>query len=402
MEQNLPTRKAGIPQGIVIILINMLPMMAIVALMPVVPAIRDNFKDMPNILTWAPLVLSAPGLCIALLSPYAGFLTDKLGRRKLLLIFVTLYGFGGVLPFFMESFPALMSGRLILGIGEAFLLTIANTLLGDYFSHKERTNWLMVQGFIASACGSVLLSTSGYLANVGWQYPFLVYGLAFIITIAAYFFIFEPEKSAISHEPSAMSNVQTASSSKLPLNLIIQICGTTLIASIIYFVYTLQFSLALDGLGLKRQQIGNYSALASLAVPLGALLFKLISNKPMRAQLLIVAACVGIGLTGIGVSKSLEMVVASAWIQQLGCGMVMPVLIAWGLNSLPSEFRGRGMGLWSSAFFLGQFVSPFFFTAMRSVTGSSLNAFVAFGILCLVLGGLNFIFGKKELEILRG
>ena len=390
------SRKAGIPQGIVIILINMLPMMAIVALMPVVPAIRDNFKDMPNILTWAPLVLSAPGLCIALLSPYAGVLTDKLGRRKLLLIFVTLYGIGGVLPFFMESFPALMGGRLILGIGEAFLLTIANTLLGDYFSHEVRTNWLMIQGFISSLCGTLLLWASGYLANIGWQYPFLVYGLAFLISIAAYFFIFEPEIKAEKPKEAVVSN------GKLPFNLIIQLCATTLIASIIYFVYTLQFSLALDGLGLKREQIGKYSAMASLAVPIGALLFKLISNKPMRVQLLIVAICIGVGLTGIGMSKSLEMVVASAWIQQLGCGMVMPVLIAWGLNSLPSEFRGRGMGLWSSAFFLGQFVSPLFFTAMRSATGSSVNAFVAFGILCLVLGGVNFIFGKKEAEILRG
>jgi MFS family permease len=389
MTETIQPRKAGTIQAIVIIFINMLPMMAIVALMPVVPAIKDNFKDMPNIMTWAPLVLSAPGLCIALLSPYAGFLTDKFGRRKLLLIFTFLYGIGGILPFFLESFPALMGGRLILGVGEAFLMTIANTLLGDYFSHKARTNWLMIQSFFGAAFGSALIFTSGYLAKESWQYPFLVYGLAFAICVAAYFFIFEPERTQIQKESASNGE-------KIPMNLIAQLCITTLIASVIYFVYTLQFSLALDEMGIKdRAVLGKYSAIASLAVPLGALLFKLISNKPIRLQLLIVSSLIGIGLIGIGYANSIETVVAAAWIQQLGCGMTMPVLIAWGLNSLPSKFRGRGMGFWSSAFFLGQFISPLVVTSMRSITGNLLSAFVAFGILCLVLGVVNYILAPQ-------
>jgi MFS family permease len=390
MSEIIKSPKAGTAQAIVIIFINMLPMMAIVALMPVVPAIKENFKDMPNIMTWAPLVLSAPGLCIALLSPYAGFLTDKFGRRKLLLIFTFLYGIGGALPFFLNSFPALLSGRLVLGIGEAFILTIANTLLGDYFSHNDRTKWLMIQGFFGSVFGSFLLWTSGYLATEGWQYPFLVYGLAFVITIAAYFLIFEPDRTE-------SKNIQSNILEKVPLSLVTQLCITTLIASIIYFVYTLQFSLALDELGIKdRKVLGKYSAIASLAVPIGSLLFKLISNKPIRLQLLIVSSCIGLGLIGIGVSNSIEKVVASAWIQQLGCGMTMPVLIAWGLNSLPERFRGRGMGLWSSAFFLGQFVSPLVVTAMRNLTGSLLSAFIAFGVLCIGLGAVNYLFSNNK------
>ncbi len=390
MSEISQARKAGTAQAIVIIFINMLPMMAIVALMPVVPAIKENFKDMRNIMTWAPLVLSAPGLCIALLSPYAGFLTDKLGRRNLLLMFTFLYGLGGIMPFFMDSFPALMGGRLILGIGEAFLMTIANTLLGDYFSHNDRTKWLMIQGFFGSAFGSLLLWTSGYLATEGWQYPFLVYGLAFFIFVASYFLVFEPERIQTKKIDSTIQE-------KVPMSLVTQLCITTLIASIIYFVYTLQFSLALDELGIKdRKVLGKYSAIASLAVPIGSLLFKVISNKPIRLQLLIVSSCIGLGLIGIGLSDSIEKVVASAWIQQLGCGMTMPVLIAWGLNSLPERFRGRGMGFWSSAFFLGQFVSPLVVTAMRSLTGSLLSAFIAFGILCVGLGLVNYIFSNNK------
>ncbi len=116
------TRKAGIPQAAVIIAISLLPMMAIVALMPVIPAIVQNFKDMPNIMTLAPLVVAAPGLCVALLSPYAGYLTDKLGRRKLLLISPLFMVWAAFYRSFFIVFLAVIDGLLLLVAGEAFIL----------------------------------------------------------------------------------------------------------------------------------------------------------------------------------------------------------------------------------------------------------------------------------------
>jgi hypothetical protein len=53
-------RRAGWPQGLVIIMVGILPMMAIVTLMPIVPALVRNFQHVPGIQTLAPLVLSAP------------------------------------------------------------------------------------------------------------------------------------------------------------------------------------------------------------------------------------------------------------------------------------------------------------------------------------------------------
>ena len=371
-------------------MINLLPMVAVVALLPIVPNIIGNFKEMPYITTLGPLVLSAPGLCVALFSPYAGHLTDKLGRRNLLLIFTLLYGLGGILPFFMTQFASLMTGRLLLGVGEAFVLTIGNTLLGDYYSTKDRSTWLMIQGIVASICGTLLLSLSGFLSkNYGWQFPFLVYSFAFIITIATYLFIFEPDRKEEIQEAAA-------SNDKFPLPLVLKICLTTLIASSIYFVYTFQFSVVLNSIGITDdQQRGNYMAIASVAVPVGALIFKFVSKYDIKWQITLIACLIGVGMIGIGLSPTIHLVIASAWIQQLGCGMTMAVLIAWALNSLPTQFRGRGMGFWSSAFFIGQFLSPFVVTGMRSLTGSLLNAFVAFGVLCLGLAVINLFINKK-------
>lgn len=385
-------RRAGLAQGLVIIMIGILPMMAIVTLMPIVPALVKAFPHVGGIQTLAPLVLSAPGLCVALFSPFAGTLTDKLGRRKLLIIFTTLYGIGGVLPFFITSFEALMAGRLLLGVGEAFILTIGNTLLGDYFQKEERAKWLMWQSFIGPALGALLVAGSGRLSMIAWNLPFLIYAVALAIAAFAVFAVYEPERRTEVDplEPG------TATMMAFPSGLMMRIAATTFVLAAIYFVYTLQFSLALDQMGIKKgSELGLYTALASVGVPVGSLLFKFISGRSASFQFTVLFVLLGIGLTGIGLALGLEATMAFAFIQQLAAGMTIPVLIGWSLRELPERFRGRGMGWWCSAFFLGQFVSPFFVTAVRGVTGSLLNAFVVFGVVCIAIAASQAFTGRR-------
>lgn len=385
-------RRAGFAQGLVIIMIGILPMMAIVTLMPIVPALVKAFPEVGGIQTLAPLVLSAPGLCVALFSPYAGALTDKLGRRKLLIIFTTLYGIGGVLPFFITSFTALMAGRLLLGVGEAFILTIGNTLLGDYFEKEERAKWLMWQAFVGPALGALLVAGSGRLSMVSWNLPFLIYASALGLAAFAVFAVYEPERRTEVDplEPG------TATMMAFPTGLMARLAATTFVLAAIYFVYTLQFSLALDQMGIKKgSELGLYTALASVGVPIGSLMFKRMSGRSANLQFTVLFVLLGTGLTGIGLALGLEATMAFAFIQQLGAGMTIPVLIGWSLRELPERFRGRGMGWWCSAFFLGQFVSPFFVTGMRTLAGGLLNTFVVFGLLCIVIALANALLSRK-------
>lgn len=384
-------RRAGFPQALVIIAIGILPMMAIVTLMPIVPALVKAFPEVGGIQTLAPLVLSAPGLCVALFSPFAGTLTDKLGRRRLLLIFTTLYGFGGVLPFFLTGFEALMAGRLLLGIGEAFILTIGNALLGDYFDKDERAKWLMWQSFVGPVCGVALMAGSGRLSMVSWNLPFLIYAFALLIAALAVFTVYEPPRAErVDDEPG------TATIMAFPTGLMTRIALTTFVLAAIYFVYTLQFSLALDQMGVKKgSELGLYSGLVSIGVPIGSVIYKWISGRSNAFQFSLLFLLLGTGLVGIGLSPGLEVALAFAFVQQLAAGMTIPVLVSWSLRELPGRFRGRGMGWWCSAFFLGQFVSPFFVSFVRGLAGGLLQAFVVFGLLCFAIAAGNALLARR-------
>ncbi len=388
-------RQAGVPQGLIIIAIGLLPMMAIVALMPIVPLLVRNFQQVPGIRTLAPLVLSAPGLCVALLAPFAGWLADRFGRRRMAIGFAAVYGIGGMVPFFIQDFGALLAGRLLLGVGEAFILTMGNTLLGDYFDRDERARWLMWQSVVGSVSGAVLVSASGYLAGFGWNYSFLVYGTALLISLAGYVYLYEPDLPQV-----ARRSADEPLDMPFPQGTMVRIAVTTFVLSALYFVYTLQFSLALDELGLKEvHRIGNYTALASVGVPVGAALYKRLSRRGPTTQFGVLFLLVGTGLTGIGLSRALPAVIGFAFVQQLGAGMCIPVLVGWSLRELPDAFRGRGMGLWTSAFFLGQFLSPVFVSLVKGLLGGLLPTFAACGLVCIAIAVGNLALARRAVPV---
>lgn len=385
-------RKAGVPQALIIVFINMLPMMAIITLVPIVPAIIGHFKDVPNIQILAPMVLAAPGLCVALLSPYAGYLSDKIGRRKLLLIFTLLYGIGGVLPFFIQSFPLLLGSRFVLGIGEAFILTIGSALWGDYYDEQQRAKWIVVQSITGTFLAALLLSLSGYLATYGWNYPFLVYSISFVIFLTSLIFIYEPQ---IARQETTASDARPTG--KLPVKLIATLCGATFLAAVVYFAYTLHFSLVLDTIGIKdNAKIGNYSAIVSMGAPVGALLYRLFALKTIRIKLAIMGLLYTVGFIGTGLAPNEIGVLVAAFIAQMGVGLTFPVLMPWSLQQLPADVRGRGMGFWTTSFFLGQFVSPLVLSGIRGASGGLLNAYVVIGIVCLLITVGNLVLGAKK------
>src|SRR5215210_993174 len=86
-------RKAGAVQAWTLIFAMFLPIMAIVALAPTLPTLMQKFHYISNFQVLVPMLLTAPALCIAVLSPFAGRLSDLFGRRNLLLVAMFLYGF---------------------------------------------------------------------------------------------------------------------------------------------------------------------------------------------------------------------------------------------------------------------------------------------------------------------
>ncbi|ABD25158.1 major facilitator superfamily MFS_1 [Novosphingobium aromaticivorans DSM 12444] len=381
-------RRPGVAQGLTIVLTGFLPIIAIVSMFPAVPAMISHFASDPSAPTKVPAMVSAPGLTVAILALFAGLMVDKFGRRRLLLLSTGLYGFIGMAPMFLQDLDQIYASRLLLGVAEAAILTTANTLIGDYWDEAGRHRWLSLQGIIGPFFGSAVIFTSGYLASMSWDSVFLIYSVGFVAFLAMFAFIYEPENDETARK---MLGIGAAASTPFPWKGVLLFSVVTLFGGALYYVFIINGGIVWQELGVSDPaEIGRLTTIPSMFVIVGALIFWATGRFGPRIQLTVFLCLLGSGLAVIGSASDWKGMVAGMALQQTGAGMAVPTLIAWAQSYLPFEHRGRGMGVWTSTFFFGQFVSPLLVSVARTSAGSMQGAFVIAGLLGLVIAAVTW------------
>jgi len=387
-QQGSGPQKAGIPQGITIVLAGFLPILAIVTLTAAVPSIIGRFgSEVDNVGLLVPVIVSAPGLSIAIFAPFMGVFIDKIGRRPMMMWATLLYGFAGISPFFLDNIYHIIGSRLVLGVAEAAILTIMNTLIADYWDESGRRRWLMAQGVFGPALSSLVIAASGFLTEIRWNGVFLVYAIAFPLFISMIAFLFEPPKQMAVH------NEREAKDVGLNYAMAAGVFVTTLALSSLYYVWIIQGGRAFNEIGVKDPStLGLLFSVVSLCVPAGSIFFGFITSKFVPPlQLLITFAIMGTGLAIIGAAQTPQLMVGGLIVQQFAAGMAVPTLILWAQGLFPYTVRGRAMGIWSSAFFLGQFSSPFFVNTAQGFVGTVKNVFITAGVIGVAIAGAIFV-----------
>ncbi|MBN2970711.1 MFS transporter [Roseomonas aeriglobus] len=338
-----------------------MPVMAIVSLVPVLPMLAREFAGTPGASILVPMMLTVPALCVALFSPIAGWLADRVGRKRILVAALFLYGLIGLLPLTLDRLPLILASRILLGLNEAAIMTVATTMVGDYFEGERRERWVAIQTAVTSLSAIALIAVGGVLGEAfGSRGPFLLYLLALPIGIAAAVLLFEP--SATTH--------RQASNPPFPLRAIGSILAITLAAALLFYTLMLQIGAVLEAVGVTSPAvIGAVGAAANLGVVLGSLLFRRLPSASPKLLLTIGFALTAAGYIGVGTSMAFWPAAILAVVASIGGGVLLPTLLAWVLRVLPPFARGRGTGLWTGTFFLGQFIAPVLSLALAGATG---------------------------------
>lgn len=374
----LTHNEATTEHGIILILAAVMPAMAIISLVPVMPLLSQEFSSVSNSEALVPIALTIPALCVAIFSPIAGLLSDRIGRKMLLLFGLLGYAAVGIIPFFLTNLFQIIGSRFVLGIFEAVIMTVSTALIGDYFKGDAREKWIGIQIGAVSVSAIILIALGGALGEfLGSRGPFLLYLIALPIALLVFLKLFEPraiEKTS-------------ASGKNLPWKTLLPLLIITLAVGV--FFYTVIVSLG-DILLLVEEvspaQIGLIGAAVNLGVMIAASSFiKLKGNSSGPKLLAIGFALFSIGYVGMGVSSSIAGSVTAAIITSLGAGFLLPCMLAWVMSILEAGDRGKGTGLWTGMFFLGQFVAPLVVVALSGPLAGLSNVLVFYGITAAVL-----------------
>jgi MFS family permease len=130
-----------------------------------------------------------------LTAPVFGALGDRRSRPRLIALGVACWSFATTLSGFAGSYLALLAARASVGVGEAAYVTIAPSLLSDYFPVRQRGR-VMAIFFCAIPVGSALGFVVGGLVDkhYGWRMAFFVAGVPGLLLAALCLLLRDPPR----------------------------------------------------------------------------------------------------------------------------------------------------------------------------------------------------------------
>ena len=366
-------RTAGSLQGWILVSASWLSVVATSLIAPILPRMAAHFASTPGVETMVQLSIALPSLFVGLLAGSAGILVDRIGRRGVLMVGLVAYALLGMAPLWLNGLPAILISRCGVGVAEAAIFTAGGALLGDYFRGQEREKWFALQAGSATLLAVAMLLIGGALGEISWRAPFIIYALPLLQGALVLAFIREPTR------PTAIL-VQAKTAERFDWRKVAVPAAVSLFSSMAFFVVVIQLGFVLTQRGYASPAlIGFGAAGSSLAVPVGALLFRLMGRWSPAARLALGFTLLALGFTIIGLAQGYGATVAGATVNSLGGGILIPTLMSWSLRDLNSTELGRGTGIWNTAFALGQFLSPLSVIAISSALGGLSNTILTYG-----------------------
>jgi MFS family permease len=378
-------RVPGRLQGIALLLPCTMAVMAVVALTAVVPMMTEHFKYVPNADVLVPMVPVLPSLFFFLFAPVAGWVADRVGRRALLIGGLVLYGIVGVVPTFIDDLTWILFSRALVGIGEAIILTVSTTIICDYWKGSARERWIAGQTAVSQVAAIVIAFAGGVMGSIfGWFGPFYLYLSSWLLALGVWAFTWEPVRGDSVEE--AKQDDSAVLYQTMPWARMLGICGISVLASVMFFSILVHNGTALGAFGIKEaSKIGLVTSIAAIGSIVGAFVYWRAASLATQTLLCIEFLIIGIGYTTMSQASSAEAYAVATFFCNIGLGMILPTLMVWAARGLSYRIRGRGNGMWQSAFLVGQFVAGGSLPLLAREVNGMLPAFKVVGYVALAL-----------------
>jgi len=140
--------------------------------------------------TLAQLIPSAVFLWFFVLSVPVGILQDRIGKRNVLNIGMIITALGLFLPYVFYSFGIVLTGFVMLGVGNTIVQVSANPLLVDVVPSNRRSSYLSFSQFVKSIGSMIAAPLAGWFAlQFGdWKLLFLMFGVVSMLTVVWLYF----------------------------------------------------------------------------------------------------------------------------------------------------------------------------------------------------------------------
>jgi MFS transporter, DHA1 family, tetracycline resistance protein len=374
-------------------------------IIPVLPALVGEFTTNPQSQAlWYGVLMAAYGFAQFFAAPLLGALSDRYGRRRVLLISQLGWGLDFLLIALAPNLWIIFVARLLGGItGAGF--TVASAYVADVTTPEKRTQGMGMIGAMFGVGFIVGPMLGGVLGEYGVRVPFYAAAIVALVNVAYGFFILPESLPAdkrtvyTRQQLLAKSNPFTALAVLLRLpraesgvsvaTLVVAVALTNLAQYMMHTTFVL-FSTQRYGWSPQDNGIALFIVGMIHAGVQGVLLGKLLKqfgNERLAIIAMMVAAVEFVAFAFATQGWMMLTIIVIAFINSAA----MPALMGLVSKNLASDEQGAKLGAISGLNAIMMVIAPLVATPIFAATNHFDKTDVRFGTVYLVAGGLQAI-----------
>lgn len=351
------------------------------------------------------LIISIFSLAAGVFIPVIGYLSDRFGRKKIIIPALIVYGGAGILAGFgavWNSYAVIITARAIQGMAAAGTAPIAMALVGDLYKGGTESKAL---GLIeaSNGVGKVLSPIIGsLLVLIVWYASFFAFPVFCALSLLAVLFLIKEPK---------LAEKQPLKSYIHKIGQIFRKKGSWLITSFfagslgLFILFGVLFYLS-NTLEEAPYNIDGVLKGAVLAIPLlGMVITSYTTGSLIKKKGLLIRWLMNIGLVMMTLAlaatifffKNIYVFIGLLTVSSIGTGLLLPCLNTMITGSVQKSERGMITSLYNSLRFLGVAFGPPLFGWMMDI--SDRVVFITVSSLSLVTLGLVFFLIKPPRQI---
>lgn len=355
---------------------------------PTLPSIMAAFSVSKQAIGF---VMGVYTLSTAICMPFVGFLSDRVGRKTILIPALVLNGVAGFGVAVSNRFELVLLFRFIQGIGVAGLMPTAMTLVGDLFQGKQRVRAMGALSATTGVGSAAAPLIGGLLAGIVWNIPYFVYVLTIPLALLVARFI--PPSVRVEKVPPFKTYIKSFLRAPNRVR-ILGILSLGLLSFLLLYSLIIYLPILLTGerFGLTEFWAGLFLAVQGVTSGIAATRAKRFSEKYHRPGILTVGLLLmSCALLSVFFVRAIWQLILSLLLFGSGFGTVQPQLNTWITEQVETEQRGGLVAVFNMMKYIGQTTAPLlyglvlFFLPVQSVflTASIIGVGAAFLALLL-------------------
>lgn len=334
-------------------------------LIPVLPEIGKELKISSFQVS---MIITVYSIVAILLIPIAGYLSDRYGRKKVIIPSLFIAGIGGLISGWAawqadNAFMLILVGRFLQGVGSSGAAPVVMPLVGDMFKEEEQVSSGLGLIETSNTIGKVLSPILGaFLATIIWFLPFWLIPVFCVLSILLVLFLVKVPKKEQEKQPfkEFLKNVKEIFHNEGKWLMAIFFIGGVIMFVLFGILFYLSTILE-EKYGIKGVMKGLV-----LAVPLLALsICSYIAGKKIKQNKIVMKWCTFISMVLLGGSaflitffENVYFLLGALFIAGIGIGAALPCLDALITEGIEKEARGTITSIYSSMRFVGVALGP--------------------------------------------